>query len=297
MRSLAQYIEILRKKGLRYSIQEGWRAVCPLWFTTDKEVKDLIHERRAICYLEKHYLHCFKDLAMPSIDAAIPRQIWICWLQGIENAPRLVQQCVESVRRHCPDYNITILTEQTLFDYVSLPADVIAKYKSGRLPFPQFSDIVRVALLSEHGGIWMDATVYMSAPMPSYVTEGPLFMFRSGWMSSHLHVGSNWMLASVPQHPVMVNMRDVLCEYWRKESYLRDYYIFHDLLGIAYRKHAQTRSLIDAMPYINNVDPHSLMYRATQQPYSDELKRDILRRSAIHKLSYKNAVDYSLYLQ
>lgn len=279
----------------------------PLWFTTDKQVKDLIHERRAMKYLERHYLHCFKDY--PAFEAkaegaTVPKQIWICWLQGIEHAPKLVQQCVESVKKQCPDFQITILTEQTLFDYVSLPEDVVAKYKSGRLPFPQFSDIVRVALLAQHGGIWMDATVFMSGKMPEYVTEGPLFMFRTSFLSPSKHVASNWFLASVPNHPVMLNMRDVLCEYWRRESFLRDYYIFHDLLGIAYQKHAQTRQCIDTMPYINNVDPHALMLRVAQQcqthpeqPYSEALKRDILSHSNIHKLSYKNAVDYSLYLQ
>jgi len=154
-----------------------------------------------------------------------------------------------------------------------------------------------VALLASHGGIWMDATIFMSAPMPAFVTEGPLFMFRTSLLAPSQHIASNWMLASVPQHPVMINMRDVLCEYWRNESYLRDYYIFHDLLGIAYQKHVQTRQCIDAMTYINNVDPHCLMYRAAQQPYSDALKRDILSHSHIHKLSYKNAVDYSLYIQ
>lgn len=297
MRSIAQYIEILRRKGLRYSLQEGWRALWPLWLTTDRDIKDLIHQRRAVSYLERHYLSCFRDHALPSADERIPRQIWICWLQGLEQAPELVRQCVASVSRHCPDYRVNLLTEQTLFDYVALPADVVEKYKSGRLPFPQFSDIVRVALLAQHGGIWMDATVFMSGEMPSFVTDGQLFMFRSGWMSPTLHIASNWMLASVAGHPVMINMRDALCEYWRKESFLRDYYIFHDLLGIAYRKHAQTRQCVDAMPYINNVDPHTLMYRAAQQPYSEALKQSIMSRSAIHKLSYKNAVDYSLYLQ
>lgn len=297
MRPLAKYIDILRKKGLRYSLQEGWRAVWPLWFTTDKTVKDLIHQRRAVRYLERHYLHCFQDHPMPSADATVPRHIWICWLQGLDQAPALVQQCVASVRQHCPDFEITLITEQNLFDHVSLPDDVVDRYRTGRLPFTQFSDLVRVALLAEHGGIWMDATVFMSGPMPGFVTQGPLFMFRNSWMSPTLHVASSWMLASVPHHPVMLNMCHALCEYWRHESFLRDYYLIHDLLGIAYRKHDSTRQQIDAMPYINNVDPHTLMFRAAQQPFSEALKREIFSRSAIHKLSYKNGVDYSMYLQ
>lgn len=297
MRPIAKYIEILKKKGLRYSIQEGWRALWPLWFTTDREVKDLIHQRRAICYLERRYKFCFRDYPLPDKEARVPKQIWICWLQGLENAPVLVQKCVESVRKQCPDFNVTVLTEETMFEYVTLPVEVVKKYNSGRLPFTQFSDILRVALLSQHGGIWMDATVFMSGEMPREVTEGSLFMFRAGWLSPSLHVGSSWMLASVAHHPVMVNLFEALCEYWRQESFLRDYYLVHDLLAVAYRTHEQSKQLIDAMPYVNNLDPHTLMYRAAQQPFSEALKQDIFSRSHIHKLSYKNAVDYSMYLQ
>ena len=286
MRTLSTYIKILRTKGIRYSIQEGWRAVWPLWFTTDKAVKNIIHQRRVCTMLRRKYLRYATDFDEVTADATVPRIIWICWLQGLADAPAIVQRCVKSVRDNCPTFEVRILTEGNMLDYVDIPADIIARWRSGRMPFAHFSDILRVSLLAQHGGIWMDATVLMTGPMPDYVTQGPLFMFRSSWLDASPHVGSNWMLAASANHPVMRNMRALLIEYWRHEGYLRDYLIFHDLLAVMYAGHAQTRRCIDAMPYVCNADPHTLVNRLFE-PWSEALWSDVCRVSAIHKLSYK----------
>lgn len=295
MRSIKTYIDILRKKGLRYSLAEGWRAVCPIWWTTDKAIKDLIHQERSYRYLKAKYGHVFTDYEEPK--GQVPKIIWICWLQGMDQAPKLVQACFESVKRWAKGYEIRLLTAENMMEYVALPDSILRKYKSGRLPFAQFSDILRVSLLARYGGIWMDATVMMTGEMPDYVTDGGLFMYRTPLLQPGETVTSNWFLASVKGHPVMENMRTVLIRYWENESFLRDYYIFHILMKILIENHAQCKRLFTAMPYVQNVDVHALMCRATKEPYSDALKRDILSKSTIHKLSYKHAIDYHLYIQ
>lgn len=295
MRSLATYRDILRKKGWRYSLAEGWRAICPIWWTTDKEIKALIRQDRTYLYLKKHYSKYMRDYAEP--QGTIPKIIWICWLQGIENAPETVKMCYESVCRWTSaNFEIRVLTAENMFEYVSLPDSIVDKYKKGRIPFAQFSDILRVSLLAAHGGIWMDSTVLMTGRMPDYVTEESLFMYRSSWLVPGRTKTSNWFLASVPGHPVMENMRQLLIAYWQRESYLRDYYIFHILLAILVEENQQAKRLFEAMPYIQNVDVHTMMYRAAKEPYSVRLKQDILSKSNIHKLSHKNGIDYSMYI-
>lgn len=286
MRSFGTYLNILRKKGLRYSIHEGWRAIWPLWFTTNQAVKDLIHQDRALKYLTRKYAGYLCDYPEPE-GQSIPKIIWICWLQGLEQAPLLVQRCVASVQRQCPDYDVRILTAQNLLDYVSLPEQIMSKYRSGRLPFTQFSDILRLSLLSQHGGIWCDATVLMTGALPQYVVHGTLFMFRTSWLQPSCHLGSSWFLASVAGHQVIRNWSELLNQYWIHESYLKDYYVVHDLLAVVYRNHSQSHRLIDDMPYINNVDPHTLLFRLFN-PYSEEKWQEMCSRSSIHKLSYKH---------
>jgi len=39
------------------------------------------------------------------------RYVWICWLQGMEKAPKLVQVCYKSVQQHLQDREVVLLTE------------------------------------------------------------------------------------------------------------------------------------------------------------------------------------------
>jgi len=295
MRSLKTYIDILQKKGLRYSIQEGWRAIWPIWWTSNQSIKNRIHQERTYQYLLRHYVPYITS--QPNPQGNVPKIIWICWLQGMDTAPKTVQLCYESVQRWAKGFDIRLLTAENMLQYVSLPNDIINKYQSGRIPFAQFSDILRVSLLAEHGGIWMDATVMMTGEMPKYVTEGDLFMYRESWLQSSRSLASNWFLASTQGHPIMRNMQQLLIAYWQHEHYLRDYFIFHILLYILVRNNAQCKQLFNRMHYVSNADVHAMQFRAANEPYSELLKQDILQNSTIHKLSHKNAVDYHLYIQ
>ena len=65
----------------------------------------------------------------------------------------MVQRCIESWKRHNPSYAIHILSAETITEY-NLP---IHPGMSQQL----ISDFVRLAVLAKHGGIWMDASVYL----------------------------------------------------------------------------------------------------------------------------------------
>ncbi len=43
----------------------------------------------------------------------------------------------------------------------------------------QFSDIVRADLLANFGGIWIDATVFLTGPLEKYIIDADLFAFRT----------------------------------------------------------------------------------------------------------------------
>jgi len=296
MKTLEEYIQVLKRKGLCFAFHEGWKAICPLWWTTSQPAKELIHQERTFRYLQKRYAASIQAVEMPA-QTRIPKIIWICWLQGIDHAPELVRQCFATVQHWASDYEIRVLTEENLFSYLSLPDAIMSKYQKGRIPFAQFSDIVRVSLLAQYGGIWLDATVALTGPLPRYITDEPLFFFRSSWLNPSPHIGSNWLLASTAKHPIMVNMAHLLVMYWQKEHYLRDYYIFHLLLAIVVKNSQQAAEMVARMPYVDNTAVHTMMFRGAKESYSQALKDDILSRSTIHKLSYKNGIDYSLYIQ
>lgn len=85
----------------------------------------------------------------------IPKIIWIYW-QPIVPSP-LVEICISQVKKIHPDFEINIINPNTLtFFLPDIPE------RRTDLPFANYSDVIRLALLEKYGGIWMDASILLS---------------------------------------------------------------------------------------------------------------------------------------
>ena len=89
-------------------------------------------------------------------------RIWFCWLQGLEQAPPLVKLCYEALGQKLPDREIVVIDAKNVFDYITLPEEIVEKWKRGIIGPAHFSDLIRLELLVRYGGYWIDATVYLS---------------------------------------------------------------------------------------------------------------------------------------
>lgn len=286
MRSLKTYYSILRKKGFYTCLRELKKAVWPLWFTRNREAIELIQAERASRYLLCKYGSLIaKPLDTPQSNVPT-RIIWLCWLQGLEQAPEIVQKCVASVRHHMPDYKVQILTSENIFDFVSLPEHIVRKYQKGTISFTHFSDILRTALLVQHGGIWLDATVLLTDSIPSQMTDAPLFFLQKSILSKMPHFGSNWFLVSYKGNAVMKRMFDLLCAYWANENKVCDYFIYHLFLYLLLTRNEQGVAAQKEIQYIPNVDAHTLQFSLFDE-YDEHIWQQIISRSPIHKLTWK----------
>ena len=286
MRSLKTYYSILRKKGFYTCLRELKKAVWPLWFTRNREAIELIQAERASRYLLCRYGSLIaKPLDTPQSNVPT-RIIWLCWLQGLDQAPEIVQKCVASVKHYMPDYKVQILTSENIFDFVSLPEHIVRKYQKGTISFTHFSDILRTALLVQHGGIWLDATVLLTDELPTQMTETPLFLLQKSKLSQIPHFGSNWFLVSYKGNAVMKRMFDLLCAYWANENKVCDYFIYHLFLYLLLTRNEQGVAAQKEIQYIPNVDAHTLQFSLFDE-YNEHIWQQIISRSPIHKLTWK----------
>lgn len=64
--------------------------------------------------LEKKYRSTLNGLDR-SYDSSLPHEssnkVWICWFQGMENAPAIVKKCYESVKKNLSDREIILINE------------------------------------------------------------------------------------------------------------------------------------------------------------------------------------------
>ena len=287
MRSLKTYREILRKKGFYTCLREAKKAVWPVWWTHSKAAIDQIQAERASSYLLRHYGALItKPLEETATNPEPTRIVWLCWLQGMEQAPDIVKQCVASVKHYMPEYRLQVLTAENIAQFVELPEHIWVKYKNGTITFTHFSDILRTALLVQHGGIWLDATVLLTGTLPTKWTEADLFFLQKSVLNATPHAGSSWMLAARKGNPVLQRVLDLLCAYWVRENKLRDYYLFHLFLYLILTHNTQGAEALKAMTYVPNVDAHTLQFRLFES-YSPSGWEQITTRSAIHKLTWK----------
>ena len=50
--------------------------------------------------------------AQRDTDPKYRNKIWICWWQGLDNAPEIVKACVASIERNAGDNEIIIITDK-----------------------------------------------------------------------------------------------------------------------------------------------------------------------------------------
>lgn len=209
--------------------------------------------------------------------------VWLCWLQGIDNAPELVKNCYQSVKYHIGNMDIVVLDEDNLWDYVSLPEYIVDKWKKGIISNTHFSDLIRVNILNRHGGLWLDATVYMTGSLPDYITGNDLFVYNNGWFNDEMINMGSWLIYSKPNSILLLEAENLLFEYWKKENFLRQYFLLHIFFRMATDKHPDAWKKV---PYHNHIDQHILaeeMNKAFDKKRFEEIKKI----SSVHKLTNK----------
>lgn len=96
---------------------------------------------------------------------SIPKIIHYCWFGG-KPKPPLAEKCIQSWKKHCPDYEILEWNEDN-FDISTAPLYVRQAYEAGRWAF--VTDYVRLKAMLEMGGIYMDTDVEVLKPLDPYL--------------------------------------------------------------------------------------------------------------------------------
>src|ERR1700691_1037199 len=99
---------------------------------------------------------------MPDNGTSIPKTIWFLWFQGLDQAPAVVRKCHESWVARNPGWRVVMLDDTTLGAFASVD---YAAGNISRLSRQHKSDLLRLDLISHHGGVWVDATCFCVQPL------------------------------------------------------------------------------------------------------------------------------------
>ena len=107
----------------------------------------------------------------------IPKIIHYVWVGGKPLTP-LAERCIESWKKHCPDYEIKRWDESN-FD-INENQYCKEAYDSKKWAF--VSDYIRLKVLHEEGGIYMDTDVEVIKPLDSFLIDPAFSGFENETM-------------------------------------------------------------------------------------------------------------------
>ncbi len=269
------------KSYIRYIILSAWFKLSLK--ETNPELKKVNKNWIIYTYLKTKYSSFLKKYKTKENSSHEYSDIvWWCWFQGEENAPDIVKACLESVRKNMPDKKIIVITEENMWDYVSMPEYIKEKYWKGTISKTHFSDLLRLELLITYGGIWIDSTVLCTAK-PEYAFNKPLFIFKTNEKNDPATAAQSWFISSEKDNPVLSLTRELHYKYWKKYNSQIHYFIFYFFMKLAAEKY---KDEWNSIPFFSDVPPH-IMQRELFTEYSKERMEQLKRMSDIHKLTYK----------
>ena len=226
------------------------------------------------------------------------KTMYIYWPEGLDKAPTIVQQCVQSWTRCNPTWSIVRLDNTNVGEYVQSTTDIISRitqnYRDAR---QRVMDILPLLILANHGGVWVDATVFchqsLDEWLPIYAEEG-FFAFDRPASDRLL---SNWFLYGEPSNIIIQRWSEVMIQFytgrvqdWQsKTPHFLPHFLFNHICSDPTIQQSWNR--IPKIP-ANGLGPHYILEQGLFSAYDQEFKRNIdAKICPMYKLSSDSPID------
>lgn len=213
--------------------------------------------------------------------------VWVCWWQGEEAMPDIVKACLNSIRMYADRHPVIVITEANHRNYVDLPDYIRTKVEQGKISLTHLSDILWMALLARHGGIWIDSTVLIpSKHFNSFILPDSKFwtchhvpiyhnISRGGWVGFFVACGRNNLLPSF--------MNDFFLLYWKTQTRLIVYLLIDYAFAIARKYVPSISRMVDEVP-VTVMGP---LGKCLNDEYVEEEWERFCTDYDFHKLTHK----------
>lgn len=234
----------------------------------------------------------------------IPKVIHYCWF-GHNPLPQSALHCIESWKKYCPDYEIVQWNEDN-FDILT---NLYCKQAYEAKKWAFLTDYVRLKIIYEQGGIYLDTDVEVVRPLDELLHHECFIGRQPGFQ---VNTGSGF--GAVKGHPLIKTMLDDYAEIpfikengemdlltcpHRNSQWLFEHGMSHD---DSYQEIAGAS--IYPIEYFSPKDAYTRALNLTENTYSihhcdgswnpKETKQEHAKRYA--KYCFKNALDYIIHV-
>ena len=296
-------LQILQKKMTRYRQilkYYGLKLTC-VYFFAQKSDKMFYDFRRKILLdfvlkLRKEAQLVDSSDEKEEVVTEFPKMIWTMWQQGEAQMPDTVQSSMKTIKDFAKrnDCKFYLLTDENLADFINIPRDITEKYKKKELSAAHYSDIIRFSLLYQYGGIWMDATLFVSPYAKVEMFEGDFFSLNHppkhpDKMERTIcdFKWSGFFLAGQKGAAHFKHIRDLYMYYVRKYPIFIHYLMMDYFILSEYTSNPEFRSLVDKLPVLEMAERMWFLRDHANNPFDEQEWEEVLKTTPIMKTTYK----------
>ena len=204
-------------------------------------------------YFARKYLPAIKHLAQKEITVETPETIWQFWDNPAgQVTPEIVKASIKSVENFKNNFNHQILNISTIENYSDLPGFVFDRLKKKQMRFAHFADLLRLNLLKNHGGMWMDTTLYMTNFVPEYIIEQDFFVFLTDKLTHFPYsFMQNFFIRAKKGSFLCEAWYQICLEYWKNETRRIEYFQHQLMFKALIEKNPLAKKLFAEMPHIS----------------------------------------------
>lgn len=282
-------LKINCKVAFELFIQEVFIKFCVSQDVADKHF-DKIHDIIETYLETKGYKDVLEKLLIPQVQDKERNKvpIWICWWQGEEAMPEIVKICYQRVLEFAGSHPVHLITIDNYEKYVNISSTTISKYKNKLLLPAHLADLLRLKLLDAYGGLWLDATIFLSRPLEENVFDYDFYSLSND-CKNHISVSNfrwcSFVLGCKKGNPLVHSLAVTFEKYIEQENFFIHYLVIDYFIDMLYKHNGYVKKIIDNLPdggkYLH------ILRELYPLPFDKKMFDSILAETEYFKLTYK----------
>lgn len=165
-----------------------------------------------------------------------------------------MQLCFASIRRHANGADVRILDKKSYCKYVNIPQFILKKVEEGKITLTHLSDIIRFMLIRNHGGLWIDSTVFLKCDIPHEIFESELYTLNHtvhlNEIETNITKGRwvSWLIGEKRGGALSDAMSRIFIKYWENHERLITYLFVDYCIEKCYSAIPEVKHQIDKIP-------------------------------------------------
>ena len=289
---MTRYCQILRHYGpkLTFAYYLTQQSDSKYYYFSKKVILNFVLKLRKEAQIDKSSSIKKED------TTEFPKIIWTMWQQGENQMPETVKASVKTIKEFAErsGCEFHLLTDKNLEHFINIPKDITEKYKKKELSAAHYSDIIRFSILYQYGGIWMDATLFVSPYATVEMFEGEFFSLNHPPLNTNKmerticdYKWSGFFLAGQKGKKHFKHIRDLYIYYVRKYPIFIHYLMMDYFIISEYETNHEFRKLVNDLPVLAPAERVWFLREHANDSFDEQEWEKLLKTTPIMKTTYK----------